>query len=91
MRTDRMVSKQKLKQRSQQYRKQGMRSSRRETEAEKLKRIAAERAKKPQMVITVPEEITVGELAELLHLTAAAVIKKLFALGQMATVKEVID
>ena len=91
MRTDRMVSKQKLKQRSQQYRKQGMRSSRRETEAEKLKRIAAERAKKPQMVITVPEEITVGELAELLHLTAAAVIKKLFALGQMATVNEVID
>ncbi len=91
MRTDRMASKQKLKQKSQQYRKQGMRSSRRETEAEKLKRIAAERAKKPQMVITVPEEITVGALAELLHMTAAEVIKKLFALGQMATVNEVID
>ena len=91
MRTDRMVNKQKIKQKSQQYRKQGMRSSRRETEAERLKRIAAERAKKPQMVITVPEEITVGELAELLHMTAAEVIKKLFALGQMATVNEVID
>ena len=91
MRTDRMVSKQKLKQRSQQYRKQGMRSSRRETEQERLKRIAAERAKKPQMVITVPEEITVGALAELLHMTAAEVIKKLFTLGQMASVNEVID
>ncbi|MCQ2472126.1 MAG: translation initiation factor IF-2 [Clostridia bacterium] len=91
MRTDRMASKQKLKQKSQQYRKQGMRSSRRETEAERLKRIAAERAKKPQMTITVPEEITVGALAELLHMTAAEVIKKLFALGQMATVNEVID
>ncbi len=91
MRTDRMASKQKLKQKSQQYRKQGMRSSRHETEAERLKRIAAERAKKPQMVITVPEEITVGALAELLHMTAAEVIKKLFALGQMATVNEVID
>lgn len=91
MRTDRMASKQKLKQKSQQYKKQGMRTSRRETEAEKLKRIAAERAKKPQMVITVPEEITVGALAELLHMTAAEVIKKLFALGQMATVNEVID
>ena len=91
MRTDRMVSKQKLKQRSQQYRKQGMRSSRRETEQERLKRIAAERAKKPQMVITVPEEITVGALAELLHMTAAEVIKKLFSLGQMASVNEVID
>ncbi len=89
--TDRTVNKQKLKQRSQQYRKQGMRSSRKETEAERLKRIAAERAKKPQMVITVPEEITVGGLAELLHMTAAEVIKKLFALGQMAAINDVID
>ncbi len=88
---DRTVNKQKLKQRSQQYRKQGMRSSRKETEAERLKRIAAERAKKPQMVITVPEEITVGALAELLHMTAAEVIKKLFALGQMAAINDVID
>ncbi len=88
---DKTVNKQKLKQKSQQYRKQGMRSSRRETEAEKLKRIAAERAKKPQLKIQVPDEITVGDLAELLHMTAAEVIKKLFALGQMATVNEVID
>ena len=65
--------------------------SRRETEAERLKRIAAERAKKPQIHIQVPEEITVGDLAALLHMTAAEVIKKLFALGQMATVNEVID
>ena len=65
--------------------------SRRETKAERLKRIAAERAKKPQLHIQVPEEITVGELAALLHMTAAEVIKKLFALGQMATVNEVID
>ncbi len=91
MQTDRTVNKQKLKQKSQQYRKQGMRTSRKETEAERLKRIAAERAKKPQMVITVPEEITVGALAELLHMTAAEVIKKLFALGQMAAINDVID
>lgn len=88
---DKTTNKQKIKQKSQQYRKQGMRSSRRETEAEKLKRIAAERAKKPQLKITVPDEITVGGLAELLHMTAAEVIKKLFALGQMASVNEVID
>ncbi len=88
---DKTVNKQKLKQKSQQYRKQGMRSSRRETEAERLKRIAAERAKKPQLKIQVPEEITVGALAELLHMTAAEVIKKLFMLGQMASVNEVID
>ena len=88
-RSDRTVNKQKLKQKSQQ-RRPGMKS-RRETEAERLKRIAAERAKKPQLHIQVPEEITVGELAALLHMTAAEVIKKLFALGQMATVNEVID
>ena len=86
------VSKQKIKQKSQQYRKQGgMRSSRRETEAERLKRIAAERAKKPQMLLKLPEEITVGELAAMLKMTAAEVIKKLFTLGQMATVNEVLD
>ena len=83
-------SKQKIKQKSQQYRKQGMRSSKRETEAERLKRIAAERAKK-QITIKVPEEITVGELASMLKMTASEVIKKLFALGVMATVNEVID
>ncbi|MGI6267696.1 MAG: translation initiation factor IF-2 [Acutalibacteraceae bacterium] len=89
--SDQMVNKQKLKQKSQQYRRQGMRSPRRESEAERLKRIAAERAKKPQMVISVPEEITVGELAAMLKMTSAEVIKKLFTFGVMATVNEVID
>ncbi len=85
------AKKQKIKQKSQQYKKQGMRSSRRETEAERLKRIAAERAKKPQMLLKLPEEITVGELAAMLKMTAAEVIKKLFTLGQMASVNEVLD
>ena len=88
-RSDRTVNKQKFKQKPQ--RRPGMRSSRHETEAERLKRIAAERAKKPQLHIQVPDEITVGDLAALLHMTAAEVIKKLFTLGQMATVNEVID
>lgn len=90
--SDRQTNKQKLKQKSQQYRKQGMRSHKRETEAERLKRIAEERAKKPQLVITVPEELTVGELAAMLKMTAAEVIKKLFtSLGIMATVNQTID
>ena len=88
---DNVQTKQKLKQKSQQYRKQqGMRSKRKESEAERLKRIEAERAKKT-LVITVPEEITVGELAAMLKRTAAEVIKKLFSLGMMATVNQVID
>ncbi|MDD6062610.1 MAG: translation initiation factor IF-2 [Oscillospiraceae bacterium] len=92
LQNDHSVNKQKLKQKSQQYRKGGMRQSRKETEAEKLKRIAAERAKKPQLVIKVPESLTVGELAAMLKRTAAEVIKKMFTeLGMMATVNEVID
>ncbi len=83
-------NKQKLKQKSQQYRKQGTRSSKRETEAERLKRIAAERAKKT-LTVKIPEEITVGELAELLRRTAAEVIKEMFKLGVMATVNQTID
>ena len=37
------------------------------------------------------DEITVGELASELRMTAAEVIKKLFALGQMASINDVID
>ena len=84
-------SKQKINQKSKQYRKQGMRSSRRETEKERLARIAAERAKKPQLQLKLPEEITVGELAAMLKMTAAEVIKKLISLGQMASINDVLD
>ncbi|MCL2508936.1 MAG: translation initiation factor IF-2 [Oscillospiraceae bacterium] len=92
MQTDTSINKQKLNQKSKQYRKQGgTRSRRRETEAERLQRIAAERAKKPQLVITVPDELTVGELAAMLKRTAAEVVKKLFELGQITSVNEVID
>ena len=88
---DNTVHKQKLKQKSQQYRRQqGVRSHKRETEAERLKRIAAERAKR-HIKITIPDEITVGDLALKLKMTAAEVIKKLMALGIMATVNDVID
>ena len=91
MNSDNAQRKQKLNQKSKQYRKPGAgRSAKRETEAERLKRIAAERAKH-QITIKVPDEITVGELAAMLKMTAAEVIKKLFTLGVMATVNEVID
>ncbi len=84
------VKKQKLKQKSQQYRKQGMRSGKRETETERLRRIDAERAKKT-LTVKIPDEITVGDLASLLRRTAAEVIKEMFKLGTMATVNQTID
>ena len=89
IRTDNTVQKQKLTQRSSQYRGKP-RNSRKETESERLRRIAQERKQK-HMTITVPDEITVGELALRLKATAAEVIKKLIGLGVMATVNDVID
>ncbi|MDR3314801.1 MAG: translation initiation factor IF-2 [Oscillospiraceae bacterium] len=90
--TDTQTNKQKLNQKSRQYRRQGMRSSHRETESERLRRIAAERARKPQLVIRVGEEITVSELALLLKRTATEVIQKLFgSLGVMAAINDAID
>lgn len=82
------VQKQKITQRSQ--RRGKPKSAKRETEAERLKRIAAERKAKP-ITVTIPDEITVGELALRLKATAAEVIKKLFMMGTMATVNDVID
>ena len=84
-------NKQKLQQKSKQWKgKQGT-FRKKETESERLARIAAERAKKPQMVISIPEEIVVSELAAMLKVTASEVIKKLMMLGCMVTVNDVID
>ncbi len=84
------AKKQKINQKSKKYRKQGMRSGKKETEKERLDRIAAERAKK-HLVIKVGDEITVGDLALKLKVTASEVIKKLFAYGVMASINETID
>ncbi len=81
------IKKQKINQKSQQYKKP---QRRRETEAERLKRIQAERQKK-QMTITVGETITVSELALRLKATVAEVIKKLMLLGMMVTANQEID
>lgn len=81
-------NKQKITQRSQQRSKN--KSSKRETEAERLKRIAMERKKKP-LNITIPDEIIVNDLALKLKATSAEVIKKLMGLGVMASINDTID
>jgi len=81
------VGKQKIHQRSKHYRKP---QGKRETEAERLKRIAAERKSKT-LKITVSDTITVGELAVRLKATSAEIIKKLMQMGVMASVNEEID
>ena len=86
---DNFTRKQKIKQKSQDYRRpQG---AKRETEADKLRRMQLERIKKTPITVTVGDEITVSELAAALKKTAAEVIKVLMSLGMMATVNQVID
>lgn len=52
---------------------------------------AAPPVKKQPLKITIPDEITVGELAQRLKVTAGEVVKKLMMMGMMASVNEVID
>lgn len=88
VKTDNVVRKQKLNQKSAQYRRG--RRPKRETEAERLRRIAAERKAKP-ITVQIPESITVGELALRLKATAAEVIKKLMAMGVFAAINDEVD
>ena len=58
--------------------------------AGKLKKEATP-PKKQKLVISVPDEITVGELAQRLKVTAGEVVKRLMMMGVMATVNQEID
>ena len=89
MNNDNFRSKQKFTQKAQKNGKQY--GNKRETEAQKLKRLELERARKQQLKVQIPDEIVVGELATRLKVTASEVIKKLFALGVMANINETID
>ncbi len=85
---DNYTQKQKIRQKSQDRRPQG---AKRETEADKLRRMQLEKIKKTPVTVTVGEEISVGDLASQLKKTAAEVIKTLLKLGMMATVNQMID
>ena len=76
---------------AQRNNRRGQPFKRRETEAERLQRLQLEKARKAQLKVSIPDEITVGELASRLKQTASNVIKKLMGLGVMASVSEVVD
>ena len=87
---DNMRRKQKINQKSQQRSRQQY-SNKRETEAQKLQRLALERARKQQLKVLIPDEIVVSELATRLKVAVTEVIKRLMLLGVMAAQNEVID
>ena len=77
------------KNKKQQAKKFGTKN--RSEEQEKMRRLQLEIAKKAPLVVKIPDEITVGELASRMKKTAAEVIKCLLKNGVMASVNQTID
>ena len=77
------------KNKKQQSKKFGTKN--RSEEQEKMRRLQLEIAKKAPLVVKIPDEITVGELASRMKKTAAEVIKCLLKNGVMASVNQTID
>ena len=66
-------------------------NKRRQEEQEKMRRLQMEIAKKTPLVVKIPDEISVGELASRMKKTGAEVVKTLMKNGVMASLSDVID
>lgn len=66
-------------------------NKRRNEEQEKMRRLQLEIAKKAPVKVSIPDEISVGELASRMKKTGAEVVRCLIKNGIMASVSEVID
>ena len=79
--------------RSNSQRRGGMTFSnkRRQDEAEKMRRLQLEIAKKAPVKVMIPDEISVGELASRMKKTGAEVVKCLMKNGVMASLSQIID
>ena len=89
--TDSKSSKQKLKKQDNRGQNQKSAKDKERAAQERIKKMEAERARNKQLEITVPDEITVVELASRLKKTAAEVIKKLMFMGEMKGLNDVVD
>jgi len=89
---DSKSNKQKLKKQNQRGENKGTgRKSDKERMAMDKIRANIEKAKKQPLKVSIPDEISVGELAQRLKVTAAECVKKLMLMGMMATVNQIID
>ena len=89
--TDNKSSKQKLKKQDNRGQNQKSAKDKERAAQERIKKLEAERARNKQLEITVPDEITVVELASRLKKTAAEVIKKLMFMGEMKGLNDTVD
>ncbi len=86
---DNMQRKQKIKQKSQDYRRP--KGAKRESEADKLRRLQLEKIKKTPVTVTIGDEVIIRDLAVAMKKPAAEVIKTLMKLGIMASINDTID
>ncbi|MGI5976384.1 MAG: translation initiation factor IF-2 [Candidatus Limivicinus sp.] len=88
----RRAKKEKITSRPRQRNNQQIASAkRRQEERDKMNRLQLEIAKKQQLKVEIPEEISVGELATRMKKTSAEVVKQLLKMGVFASVSDVID
>ena len=66
-------------------------NKRRQDEAEKMRKLQLEIAKKAPVKVQIPDEISVGELASRMKKTGAEVVKCLMKNGVMASLSQMID
>ena len=73
--------------------RQNMQTSakRRQEERDKMQRLQLEIAKKQKLKVSIPDEISVGELASRMKKTGAEVVKCLIRNGVMASLSQIID
>ncbi len=83
-------NKQKFTQRGQRQRQQ-FQKGKRESEFERLQRLQLEKARNAQLKVSIPDEITVAELAIRLKQQASKVIAKFMQMGEMHAINDVID
>ena len=95
---DNSSDRQKIKKKNNQEIQQGKKGQKVKTEKEKeferkekKKREVFENAKNAQLKVSVPDAITVGELASRFKVTASEVVKRLMKMGMMLTVNDVVD
>ncbi len=84
-------NKQKLKKQNTRDMRSSKNRNKESAAMEKLRRQEAMKAKQKQLEITIPDEISVGELASRLKVTAAEVVKRLMMMGMLVTVNQIID
>ncbi|MBE6914148.1 MAG: translation initiation factor IF-2, partial [Ruminococcaceae bacterium] len=85
--------KEKFNNRNKQKQNQNQQASlkHRQEERDKMHKLQLEIAKKQQLKVSIPEEISVGELASRMKKTGAEVVKCLIKNGVMASVSQIID